>query len=136
MTKRKISFVLPCFNEAINIPKVYAEIKRVLSDGEYEFEFLFVDDGSNDNTLDVVRALSKADPRVFYLELSRNFGHQAALKAGIDTVSGDCVITMDSDLQHPPEILPKMIRKWEEGNDIVYTKRRTDKKLSFFKRWT
>jgi dolichol-phosphate mannosyltransferase len=131
---KKISFVIPSYNEASNIEKLYKEILQVTSSLPYAFEFLFVDDGSLDNTLAVIKSLSAVDARVFYIELSRNFGHQAALKAGIDIAKGDCVITMDGDLQHPPAILKDMIKGWEDGNDIVYTVRKENKNLSWFKR--
>jgi len=135
-TQKKISFVIPAFNEASNIPKLYDELVNILKGKPYQLEFLFVDDGSTDKTLEIIKSLSIKDNRVFFIELSRNFGHQNALKAGLDFATGDCVITMDSDLQHPPALVIDLINKWEEGFDVVFTKRKEDKNLSWFKRKT
>jgi polyisoprenyl-phosphate glycosyltransferase len=133
---QKISFVIPAYNEASNVVKLYNELILVIASQPYQFEFIFIDDGSTDETLQIIRSISKKDPRVFFMELSRNFGHQNALKAGLDLANGDCVITMDSDLQHPPAVVADLIKYWEEGYDVVYTRRREDKKLSWFKRKT
>lgn len=95
-----------------------------------------MNDGSSDNTMEVLEELCKNDPNLFYLEFSRNFGHQNALKAGLDNSSGDCVISMDADMQHPPRMLPQFIEKWEEGYDIVYTRRMEDENLPRMKRKT
>ncbi|HEY0655302.1 MAG TPA: glycosyltransferase family 2 protein [Chryseosolibacter sp.] len=134
---KKVSIVIPAFNEASNIGKLYSELFRTLSLlPNYQFEIIFVDDGSSDLTLKAITDLASTDPRVFYIELSRNFGHQAALKAGLDVADGDCVITMDSDLQHPPEMIVEMIEAWESGFDIVFTKRIEDNQLPLFKRMT
>lgn len=132
----KISFVIPVWNEASNIPVLHKELTDTLSDLHYTYEIIFVDDGSSDNSLQVIKTLSLKNPCVFYIELSRNFGHQYALKAGLDMANGDCVISMDCDLQHPPEVVKELIIKWEEGYDVVYTRRREDKKLSWVKRKT
>ncbi len=96
------------------------------------------DDGSNDNSLQKLEALSKNDNRLFFAALSRNFGHQNALKAGVDLVKdySDAVITMDGDMQHPPALIPELIKKWEEGYDVVYTIRDEEKALSYFKKKT
>jgi dolichol-phosphate mannosyltransferase len=102
----------------------------------YSYELIFVDDGSSDKTLSILQEISAIDSNVFFIELSRNFGHQNALKAGLDLASGDCIITMDGDMQHPPEMIPQLIEKWEEGYDIVYTRRLEDKKLPAFKKIT
>src|SRR6187431_463217 len=110
---KKISFVIPVFNEAANIGVLLNELNEALKTLPYVIEFIFVDDGSRDNSLDVIKALASTDRRIYYIELSRNFGHQYALKAGLDLCSGDCVVTMDSDLQHPPEVVKKLIEKWE-----------------------
>jgi dolichol-phosphate mannosyltransferase len=130
----KISIVIPAFNESANIHTLHQKLTEILHKTSYDFEFIFIDDGSIDNTFETIKSLSEIDPRVFYIELSRNFGHQSAIKAGIDNAKGDCLIMMDCDLQHPPEIIKKMIAIWEMGYDIVYTKRREDKKLPWFKR--
>lgn len=133
---KKISFVIPVFNEAANIGVLLNELHEALREVHYPMEFIFVDDGSRDGSLGVIKALADTDARIFFVELSRNFGHQYALKAGLDLCSGDCVITMDCDLQHPPEVTKRLIAKWEEGYDVVYTRRRDDKNLPWIKRRT
>lgn len=132
----KISFVIPVYNEATNIPLLHRELTSVLASIPYAHEFVFVDDGSNDGSLSILKHLAEVNSNVFYIELSRNFGHQYALKAGLDLSDGDCVISMDCDLQHPPEVARKLIEKWEQGYDVVYTRRNQDKKLSWVKRKT
>jgi glycosyltransferase involved in cell wall biosynthesis len=134
VTSKKISFVIPAFNEAMNVKKIYDELVSAIGDKRFLFEFIFVDDGSTDSTLNEIKSLIQKDDRIFFIELSRNFGHQNALKAGLDLAHGDCVITMDCDLQHPPPVVAKLIQKWEEGYDIVYTKRKEDRNLSWFKK--
>ncbi|WP_333818858.1 glycosyltransferase family 2 protein [Ohtaekwangia sp.] len=133
---KKISIIIPVFNEATNITPLYRELMEVFANIRYEYELIFVDDGSTDNSLAAIKALAQANARVFYIELSRNFGHQYALKAGLDISNGDCVISMDCDLQHPPEVILQLIAKWEEGFDVVYTRRLEDKKLPWLKRKT
>jgi glycosyltransferase involved in cell wall biosynthesis len=133
---RKISIVVPVFNEAGNIPALHKELSVQLASLPYSNEFVFVDDGSTDGSLQVLKGLSKQNDNVYYIELSRNFGHQYALKAGLDVANGDCVISMDCDLQHPPEVVLKLIKKWEEGYDVVYTRRHPNKNLSWVKRQT
>lgn len=134
--KTTISFVIPVYNEASNILILFNEIQLALAEQQYCFEFIFVDDGSTDTSLEKIKELSFIHETVFYIELSRNFGHQYALKAGLDISEGDCVISMDCDLQHPPEVLVQLIKKWEEGFDVVYTRRVEDKKLPWVKRKT
>lgn len=134
--RRKISIVIPVYNEAANISTLIAELSEVVSPLPYAFEFIFVDDGSTDQSLAIIKKIAHGDSRIYYIELSRNFGHQYALKAGLDLSNGDCVISMDSDLQHPPEVVKHLIKKWEEGFDVVYTRRREDKKLPWIKRKT
>jgi glycosyltransferase involved in cell wall biosynthesis len=132
--KKKISFVIPVFNEAANIRILHQELTAVLEGLPYIFEYIFVDDGSTDNSLSLIKELTRESPDVFFIELSRNFGHQYALKAGLDISLGDCVITMDCDLQHPPEIVKRLIEQWEKGFDVVYTRRKDDKNLPTIKR--
>ena len=134
--KQKISFVIPVYNEEANIPILYRELTSVLAEVPYSVEFIFVDDGSTDESLSLIKQLAQSDSRLFYVELSRNFGHQYAIKAGLDVASGDAVITMDCDLQHPPAIVKELLAKWSEGFDIVYTRRKDDLKISWFKRTT
>lgn len=102
----------------------------------YAWEILFVNDGSKDNTLCILKDLSKQDNRVEYIDLSRNFGKESAMMAGLDHVTGDAVIILDADLQHPPEVIPEMIKYWEEGYDDIAAKRRTVEGESFMKKFT
>jgi dolichol-phosphate mannosyltransferase len=132
-----LSIVCPAYEEEAALPLFHAELMRVL-DGlaaEYRVEVLYVDDGSRDGTLGVLRRLAEADPRVRYLSLSRNFGHQAALTAGLEHAEGDIVITMDSDLQHPPEVIPQLLDEWKQGADVVITIRADDPTLAWSKRF-
>ena len=131
----RVSVVVPAFNEEENLPEVCARIKEQLS-GRYERELIFVDDGSSDGTERVLREMRGQDPEVHYLLLARNFGHQSALRAGLDYATGDCVISLDADLQHPPRLIPELLGHWLAGHDIVYTQRRDDAKLPWLKRKT
>lgn len=131
----KISIVIPAYNEEENLPEVAARVKENLS-ARYERELIFVDDGSHDGTLRVLQAMHAQDPDVHYVVLARNFGHQSALRAGIDYATGDCVISLDADLQHPPRLIPEMLGYWLEGYDIVYTQREEDDQLPRWKRRT
>ena len=137
-TRPKLSIVCPAYQEEEVLPRFHPELTAVL-DGlaaEYDIEVLYVDDGSRDRTLEVLRRLAAVDARVRYLSLSRNFGHQAALTAGLEHASGDLVITLDSDLQHPPALIPVLLEKWKEGHDVVLTLREDDPRLSWRKRLT
>jgi dolichol-phosphate mannosyltransferase len=131
----ELSVVLPAFNESQNLPQIVAHLYEVLAEIA-EFEVIVVDDGSEDDTLAVARNLSREDTRVRYLSLSRNFGHQQALRAGIAASRGRCVITMDADFQHPPSLLPDMLRLWRGGNDVVRTVRADGAGESWLKRWS
>jgi polyisoprenyl-phosphate glycosyltransferase len=134
---KKIDIIIPVYNEAENIAALVAAVHEAMAGLPYDYNFMLVDDGSTDGTLQVLKGLSVADPRVHFLSFSRNFGHQAALKAGIDTSVGDAAISLDGDFQHPPEIIPTLLKHWEEGYDVVYTLRKDeDKHASSFKRWT
>ncbi len=133
---KKISIVIPSFNEEGNVNIIISALHDVLKKGNYEYELIFVDDGSSDKTLSILQRMAASDSHLFYIELSRNFGHQNALKAGLDFASGDCIITMDGDMQHPPELIPQLLEKWEEGFDVVYTRRLEDKNLPVFKKIT
>ncbi|MDI9309705.1 MAG: glycosyltransferase family 2 protein [Limnohabitans sp.] len=133
---KKIAVVIPSYNEEGNIEVMVNTLHSVFDTLNYHYEFIFVDDGSSDNTLFKLKELSQKDDKLFFIELSRNFGHQNALKAGVDIAKADAVITMDGDMQHPPELIPQLIQKWEEGYDVVYTIREEDKNLSFFKKKT
>jgi len=113
-----ITVVVPAFNEAKNIPRLIERLQQALRDVE-DWELIFVDDGSTDDTLSIVKALAESMLNLRYLSLTRNFGHQTALKAGLDHASADCVISLDADLQHPPELIPAMIRSWQSGYEVV-----------------
>lgn len=132
----KVSLIIPCYNEQANVWMLAQYLIDVLSALDCCYEIIFVDDGSQDNTLEEIEKLRQQNSSVHYLSLSRNFGHQYALKAGLDAATGDCVISMDADLQHPPELVVEMIDKWRQGYDVVYTQRLDDKRLPFVKRST
>ena len=121
---RLVSVVTPAFNEADGLPQLVKELEAVLPPLADDYEILVVDDGSRDRTLEVLGELNAGNPRVRYLSLSRNFGHQAAILAGLENARGDVVFSMDADLQHPPELLPEMMELWLDGNDVVYTVKR------------
>jgi glycosyltransferase involved in cell wall biosynthesis len=132
---KSIAIVIPSYNEGTNIDVLVNALNETVSNLSYDFKFVFVDDGSSDDTIAILKEKAKLHDNIFYVELSRNFGHQNALKAGIDLVrnDADAIISMDGDMQHPPKIIPKLIQKWEEGFEVVYTIREEDKKLSYFK---
>ncbi|MGZ0931103.1 glycosyltransferase family 2 protein [Streptococcus thermophilus] len=122
-----ISVVIPCFNEEDSIPFFYSEMERIQIEMKKKFEYIFINDGSTDNTLSVLRRLNASNPNVHYLSFSRNFGKEAALYAGLQRATGDYVTVMDADLQDPPELLIDMYAKIQEGYDVVGT-RRADRK--------
>jgi len=132
----KLSVVCPAFNEEDALPQFHQELLRVVNGlgADYDVEILYVDDGSRDRTLFHLRSWAVADPRVRYLSFSRNFGHQAAVTAGMDHARGDVVVTMDSDLQHPPAVIPELLAKWQEGYDIVVTIRADYRNTTSLKR--
>lgn len=134
--KKLVSVVIPAHNEEENIIVIVDRIEKVFDMLHYDFEIVIVDDGGTDRTLEVIEDLAKKKANFFYIEFSRNFGHQPALKAGLDYAKGDCVISLDADLQHPPELFKKMLEQWESGCDIVYTRRQEDPTQSFKKRKT
>ncbi|HXH27314.1 MAG TPA: glycosyltransferase [Candidatus Acidoferrum sp.] len=130
---RKISYILPIYNEAENIGLLYDTLAALLKPQgkRYNFELLFINDGSQDNSLKKLQALAAQDRRVVVLNFSRNFGHQIAVTAGLDVADGDAVIIMDSDLQDPPAVSLELIDKWEQGFDVVYAQRRSRKDTPF-----
>lgn len=132
---KKISILIPCYNEEKSLPLLYPELVKLM-DGNpgYEWELMFINDGSNDGTLAVLQQLRQQDARVNYVDLSRNFGKEAAMLAGFDYVTGDCMIIIDADLQHPPTLIPEMIKWWEQGYDDVCAKRRTRGKESWLRK--
>lgn len=134
MIKKLISIVLPAHNESGNIDIIHERINSCFPHHLYRLELIFIDDGSTDDTLEKIQKLNNNTSGVYYIELSRNFGHQNALKAGLDFAGGHCIISMDCDLQHPPELISKLLEKWAEGFDIVYTRRAENENLSYLKR--
>ena len=132
---KKISILIPCYNEEKSLPLLYPELVKLM-DGNpgYEWELMFVNDGSRDNTLQELMRLRQQDKRVNYVDLSRNFGKETAMLAGFDYVTGDCMVIIDADLQHPPTLIPDMIKLWEEGYDDVYAKRKTRGKESWLRK--
>lgn len=133
-SNKLISIIIPCFNEEGNIKPMYERLNTVLRN--YNTEIIFIDDCSNDNTLANIEQISGMDDRVRFVSFSRNFGHQSAIKAGLDYAKGDCVISIDADLQHPPQIIEDLIKKWEDGYEVVYTVRLDDHNTAFFKKRT
>ena len=135
MSMWKVSILIPCYNEEVCLPLLYEQLVKLpdMVSG-YDWEFLFVNDGSRDKTLDVLVGLREKDDRVCYVDLSRNFGKEVAMLAGFDYVTGDCMVIMDADLQHPPQVIPEMIEKWETGYDDVYARRITRGKESWLRK--
>jgi polyisoprenyl-phosphate glycosyltransferase len=131
-----ISIVVPVFNEEESLRELHRRISIVMHHIHPSFELIFVDDGSTDRSLDIMLELSEKDENVKIIQLSRNFGHQPAIIAGIDHSHGEAVIMMDCDLQHPPELIEQLIEKWHEGYDVVYTCRSQTPDVSVFKKFT
>lgn len=128
------SFVIPAFNEEQNIETLYKRLKGLMEKDTEGFEMIFVDDGSRDHTVERIKELIAADKRVKLISLSRNFGHQSALTAGLHHASGDAIISLDCDLQDPPEVILQMIEKWKAGADIVYARRLNYRKDNWLKK--
>ena len=135
--RKKISIMVPCYNEETVLPEFYRRTSAVI-DGitGYDFEFIFVNDGSSDGTLEILQKMRKMDKRVSYISLSRNFGKEIAMIAGIDYLDGDAAVIMDADLQDPPEMITEMIKWWNKGYDDISAKRRSRAGESFFKKWS
>lgn len=132
---KKISILIPCYNEEASLPLLYNELVKLMdAHCDYEWEVLMVNDGSKDKTLEVIKALRNKDNRICYVDLSRNFGKEKAMLAGFDYTTGDCLVIMDADLQHPPHVVSEMIAKWEEGYDDVYAKRKSRGKESWLRK--
>lgn len=131
-----VSIVVPVFNECEALSYLYARLCGVMQSLGESYELVFVDDGSTDQSGDLLLKLSREDKNVKVLELSRNFGHQVAIMAGLDYAEGDAVITMDADLQHPPELIPELIKKWREGYEVVYTCRSSTADTGLVKSFT
>jgi len=132
----RLSIVIPVYNEADALPALRSRLTQLIGELPCDVEVLPVNDGSDDAGLDVLRDWGEADPRVKVICLARNFGHQAAVTAGLDEATGDAVVVMDADLQDPPEVIPRMIDKYREGYDVVYARRSSRAGETPFKRWT
>lgn len=133
--KKLISVLIPCYNESESLPLLISKLENIANEYlQYNWEFLCVNDGSKDNTLDVLRELRCKYSRLNYIDLSRNYGKETAMLAGFDYVKGDCMVIMDADLQHPPHVIPQMLEKWKEGYDDIYASRITRGKESWLRK--
>ena len=131
---KKISVIIPMYQEELVIKECYKRIINVLTNiKDYDYEIICIDDGSKDNTFEILREIALNDDKVKVISFTRNFGQQAAVIAGLQTVDGDCAIIIDADLQDPPELIPDMLNLWEKGNKIIYGKRKKRKGESIFK---
>ena len=134
---KKISIIVPAYNEEESIPYLEKRLVTLMDNMKnYEFEVLFVNDGSKDKTLELIKELRKKDERFCYVNFSRNFGKEIAMIAGLDYATGDAVILIDADLQDPPELIPELVKYWEQGYDDVYAKRKSRKGETFLKKFT
>ncbi len=134
---KKISIIIPAYNEEEALPALMERITKFADDTkDYDFEFLFVNDGSKDKTIELIKEYREKDKRVCYVDFARNFGKETAMKAGIDYATGDAVVFLDADLQDPPEIITEMIKYWEEGYDDVYAQRKSRKGETWMKKFT
>ena len=134
---KKITIIVPSYNEEEALPYLYERLNTMMNNlNQYEFEVLFVNDGSKDKTLDIIKEMREKDNRISYVNFSRNFGKETAMIAGLDYATGDAVIFIDADLQDPPEIIPELIKYWEEGYDDVYARRSSRKGETFLKKFT
>ena len=136
-TRKTISILIPAYNEQEVLRHLYERLNKLAGEAtDYDFEFLFVNDGSRDKTLEIIKTYAEKDPRIAYVNLSRNFGKETAMIAGLDHVTGDATVIIDADLQDPPELIPKMIEFWEAGYDDVYARRRSRKGETWLKKST
>ena len=134
---KTITVLIPAYNEAPVLPKLFDRLETLSGTvKKYKLEFLFVNDGSRDETLDIIKQYAQKDERVSYINLSRNFGKEIAMIAGIDHVNSDALVIIDADLQDPPELIPDMIKLWEEGYDDVFARRSSRLGESWFKKFT
>ena len=131
-----ISVIIPTYNEEANINMLFERLRKVMDKITSQYELLFINDGSQDNSIVLIKALARQFPQVKYIDFSRNFGHQIAVTAGLDKVQGKAVVIIDADLQDPPELIADLYNKLQEGYEVVYAKRKSRKGESFFKLWT
>ena len=135
--KKLVTILVPAYNEEAVLPMLYDRLKALMdANTAYNFEVLLVNDGSKDKTFSIMQELRSKDKRINYLNLSRNFGKETAMIAGLDYAKGDCVIIIDADLQDPPELIPEMLQYWEQGYDDVYAKRKSRKGETWLKKFT
>ena len=134
MQSKTISIVIPIYNEAPNVTPLYKTLTSILRSLPHQFELIFVDDGSSDDSVKKLRQVAKRDKRAKVIELARNFGKEIAVTAGLHKAKGDAAIIMDADLQHPPELLPQFVKEWEKGADVVVGVKRYSKDESWFKK--
>lgn len=132
----KYSIVVPVYNEELVVNETYRRLKKVMNSTKEAYEIIFVNDGSKDKTVEMIKSICNIDRSIKLLSFSRNFGHQSAISAGMDHSQGKAVVVIDADLQDPPEIILKMIEKWKEGYDVVYGRRLQRKGETFFKKFT
>jgi polyisoprenyl-phosphate glycosyltransferase len=132
----KYSLIIPIYNEEETIPELYRRVRAIMDNLEDSVELILVNDGSRDRSLKLMRELHEVDPRVCYLSFARNFGHQAAVTAGLNFCRGEVIVVLDADLQDPPELIPSMIDRWRDGYQVVYAQRTKRKKEGWFKRST
>lgn len=134
---KKISIIIPAYNEEESLPFLYERLEKLMNEiNNYEFEVLFINDGSKDKTIELIKQMREKDKRICYVDFSRNFGKEIAMLAGLDYAKGDCVIFMDADLQDPPELIPELIKYWEEGYDDVYARRKSREGETWLKKFT
>lgn len=134
---KKIDIIIPAYNEEESLPFLFERLEKIMQENSnYEFEVLFINDGSKDRTLELIKKQREKDSRISYVDFSRNFGKEIAMIAGLDYATGDAAIFMDADLQDPPELIPELIKYWEQGYDDVYARRRTRDGETFFKKFT
>lgn len=132
-----ISILIPAYNEEPVLDKLMVRLATLANETKnYNFEFLFINDGSKDKTLEIIKGFAEKDDRVSYINLSRNFGKEIGMIAGLDHVQGDATVIIDADLQDPPELIPQMIKLWEDGYDDVYAKRKSREGETWFKKFT
>lgn len=132
---KKVTILIPCYNEEASLPALYEALSHLMNENSgYNWEVLIVNDGSKDNTINLIKDFRKKDSRFCFIDLSRNFGKENAMLAGFDNASGDCMVVMDADLQHPPHVIPEMLKKWEEGYQDVYGKRLSRGKESWLRK--
>jgi dolichol-phosphate mannosyltransferase len=131
-----VSIIVPMHNEALNIRPLYDELSHTINRLAYKFEIIFVDDGSNDDTVNLVEELAQHDKRIRLIEFARNFGKEPAISAGLHAAKGDAAIMLDADLQHPPRLIGKFLEKWRQGSEVVVGVKQYDKNEKWFKKWS